>query len=744
MDISKTNKALIEQIKRKIAKKSNSKTFDKHIDLIKGSITKLKTFNEHLNLLSPEIKTLPELKKAVVLQNKQVKQAKQQAKEQILVNQGLRNIDKPNQNAIQKSLSILKPWKDLQAKHLNFVYKGKEKVMQIRVKHDGMIRYEIQKKVDEISKSLKRHGIKGIMEVALKYDYHFKVGIQCPIGGDIHLPQETYDELDEQDDFNTFYIYILQDNNIPEGGVDDYYNDCLYNCLVFQVGDKLPWDSPIAFKKFLKLPRDAKVGVDKLPLIASKLYNTGFSITGDLIYTCNLEATKIIHLKLCNEHYTNDVQKENKKVKNISYKKRKPIIYDTKTYMCYDGKTEYKLSLEDKKKIYQWETDNILINRDTNKMSKESYKMFRFKGNNLDDDYEAFIETKDIDKRLTLQEEYTLFIHDADILIRATDGIINLYKSGNNKETALDLFDRYTKTIANPPKINQIEASFISNCRGAIIFGHQYEGKGYKYDVKSMYPSVQNSTQNYPIGAGELKVLTTEEFNKMTTYYEYGIYRAKVSKSDKDTNKLFRFNDENYYTHIDLDVARHLKLKIELIVDGQINFIHYERSKRLAGTEIFGQFVKVMYELKQSKIPRSKAILNILQGALGERKTRKKIVSDKSELYKLPNDNNITSIKPSLYNEDETIVEYANNNNIYKLGWARVCPFIISRAKAKISKYIEPYKSICVRSHTDSMLLTEEPVGLKTGNNIGEIAYEGYSDNCKVLNSMRVIGKFTL
>jgi hypothetical protein len=61
-----------------------------------------------------------------------------------------------------------------------------------------------------------------------------------------------------------------------------------------------------------------------------------------------------------------------------------------------------------------------------------------------------------------------------------------------------------------------------------------------------------------------------------------------------------------------------------------------------------------------------------------------------------------------------------------------------------ISKIIEPYKLICVRSHTDSMLLTEEPVGLKTGNNIGEIAYEGYSDNCEVLNSMRVIGEFTL
>jgi hypothetical protein len=411
--------------------------------------------------------------------------------------------------------------------------------------------------------------------------------------------------------------------------------------------------------------------------------------------------------------------------------------------MCYDGKTEYKLSLEEKKNIYQWKTDYIIINRDTSKMSKDSYKMFRLQSNDLDAEYKLFLNTKG-DKRLTLKEEYDLFIHDANILIKETNGLINLYKTGNNKETAFDLLDRYTKTIANPPKINQIEATFISKCKGAIIFGVKHNGEGYKYDVKSMYPSVQNSTQTYPVAEGELKVLSQEEFNKMTVYFEYGFYRAKVFKSDDNTNKLFRFNDDNYYTHIDLDVARHLNLKIELIVDGQINFIYYDRNKRLAGTELFGQFVKTMYDLKQRKLPRSKMILNILQGALGEKKTKKKIISDNCELYKLTDNTTMQSIKPSFYNEDETIVEYANNDTIYKLGWARVCPFIISRAKAKISKIIEPYKSICVRSHTDSALFTKYPEGIKIGNEIGQLAYEGYSEHCEVLNSMRVIGEFKM
>jgi hypothetical protein len=143
-------------------------------------------------------------------------------------------------------------------------------------------------------------------------------------------------------------------------------------------------------------------------------------------------------------------------------------------------------------------------------------------------------------------------------------------------------------------------------------------------------------------------------------------------------------------------------------------------------------------------LPRCKAIINILWGGLAEKKVKKKIISDKTDTYKQPNDTIFTSIKPSLHNEDETIIEYANNDSIYKSGWARLSVFIISKAKAKISKIIEPYKEICIRSHTDSMLLTTRPENLKLGNKIGEIAYEGYCNNTQVLNSMKVIGDFII
>ena len=106
---------------------------------------------------------------------------------------------------------------------------------------------------------------------------------------------------------------------------------------------------------------------------------------------------------------------------------------------------------------------------------------------------------RDIDE---YKEEYDLFIHDADVLNKETEGLINLYKTGNNADTALNLFDKYTKIIKNPPLIKQVEASFISKCKGAIIFGTPYDGSAFKYDIKSMYPSIQASTIKFPIDEG--------------------------------------------------------------------------------------------------------------------------------------------------------------------------------------------------------------------------------------------------
>ena len=99
----------------------------------------------------------------------------------------------------------------------------------------------------------------------------------------------------------------------------------------------------------------------------------------------------------------------------------------------------------------------------------------------------------------------------------------------------------------------------------------------------------------------------------------YGIYRCII----KGTNKLFKFNKHNFYTHIDIKQARELNLYIELVEDKEPNFLYYSREKLITGNEIFKQYVEELFELKHKGIKQIKPILNILWGALAETKNQK-------------------------------------------------------------------------------------------------------------------------
>ena len=78
-----------------------------------------------------------------------------------------------------------------------------------------------------------------------------------------------------------------------------------------------------------------------------------------------------------------------------------------------------------------------------------------------------------------------------------------------------------------------------------------------------------------------------EEFDK-SEYYTYGIYRIKIEKSDDENiNRLFRFNNLNYYTHINITDAKKFGLKISIIEDDQANSLIYSRDKCLRADQIF-------------------------------------------------------------------------------------------------------------------------------------------------------------
>ena len=103
-----------------------------------------------------------------------------------------------------------------------------------------------------------------------------------------------------------------------------------------------------------------------------------------------------------------------------------------------------------------------------------------------------------------------------------------------------------------------------------------------------------------------------------------------MKSKDDSNNRMFRFNNKNKYTHIDLCTAVSLGLTIHLIQDGKANFLYYSRDKCLAGSELFSEFVDLLFIIKESGIKRCKFILNILWGALCEKKKIKIHVKNKA------------------------------------------------------------------------------------------------------------------
>jgi hypothetical protein len=208
--------------------------------------------------------------------------------------------------------------------------------------------------------------------------------------------------------------------------------------------------------------------------------------------------------------------------------------------------------------------------------------------------------------------------------------------------------------------------------------------------------------------------------------------------SDRNINKLFRFNDENTYTHFDIYRARELNLHIELNIFVDINCLLFSRDKLLTGSELFGSYVDILFKLKKQKVtPRAKQILNILWGALGERKTKKSIISDdKDNSFNIEEDSKLILIKP--YDDKNTLIEISNNDRQYQTNWGRLCPFLISKARCKMSKIIEPYKENVMRFHTDGFIITNKLNDAKDDGSLGSLKFEGHY-LVKVLNCNKII-----
>ena len=594
-------------------------------------------------------------------------------------------------------------------------------------------RQEIKNKGFQLSKELKKMGLKGTISTCLDFDGVIRSGQITKIGEDIDIYQpnilsptvedeEIINKFKNINKFNSIVFYVHAKNKKLKVGGAGINNDCLWYCINKAIPDFNPWKYPQELKIFLRLERNDMINIDCMEKIEKHIGKVGINITGDYTYTSKLGILKNIHLTLKNNHYQIN-HNINRKVCYVSYDERKILLVDKnyntnkKDWIGYDGKNEILLNETLYDDILNFRTEYIMVIRKQLK--------------------------------LTIQEEYDDYIKMVDEFKNKSNGEINFYKTGTVLRTAQKLFDETSKHLT-PENLLLDESKLIQkSTQGSTIFYEKYEGIGYKSDIKSMFPFIMSGKNNLvPMKRGIFKHMTQNEFNemkiKLNGNYAYGIYNIEILKSeDEKINRLFRFNELNEYTSIDLRNASFLGLEMKLIInENNNNVLLYPRSYCLTCEEVFGKYINKVYEYKKNKIDGAKLLLNILSGAIGEINKRKITVDEYDDsIEDIDLDElNLEPIKIT-HSRDKRYTTFTcvDKDLYFKSNFARFKPFLWAHARMLMSKIIKPINNIVKKCITDGIITTEP---IECFDEIGKLAYEGYYPNLKIVNNASPIGQF--
>ena len=516
---------------------------------------------------------------------------------------------------------------------------------------------------------------------------------------------EEYEDDPEQ--YASFRFMFVEQPAPAEGGADSQ-NDCLIKALKKSLGrhKNKYFLIPEELKEELGLDRDDLIPISKMTEVETyfnrklKMKNdiNSYSIfvTGDHQFTSSKTTNKKIHIILSNGHYTLD---SNKFITmNCKSFEEKPILmleYDDGEFQTYDGENNSVMSIEDKCII------------DKNPLSQKYIVVSR----------------KSLDKKLQgkcIEEAHENYIKMANSMKGHVGGRYNFFKCGSVKKMALHSFFESTKAV-QPDDINACESKWIndSSC-GALMYWETYKGKADEYDINSRYPHIMQKNQNYfPIREGQY--LTLKEIDVKNV--EYGIYRCTITKTDSRLFKFFRFNPKNTYTSIDIKVAIDYGLKIEMIQNGQPNFLYYSKDKLMNGAYLFKSFVDELFELKSQKVDGAKQILNTLWGGLTE-KNHFDHTSDPNEEMNI-NDCNISKIS---YGNKLSIKCTYYDKPQFKTNWARIKPYILAYAREQMFYRFRSMESDIVYLHTDGFLMKDGHPEMFLSDKLGGLKYEGSFD----------------
>ncbi|CAB5199887.1 unnamed protein product [Rhizophagus irregularis] len=268
--------------------------------------------------------------------------------------------------------------------------------------------------------------------------------------------------------------------------------------------------------------------------------------------------------------------------------------------------------------------------------------------------------------------------------------------NGNHKDNAdyeesdaPNEYDTASFSTTKSTRLSNEEELWISKTSiGPIIWAEAYEGKAIQYDhINEFYPSVllQKGVQ-WPTGSGKFKTIT-----RLNNNLQYGIYRVHIEglpkKSSPQCSQLFRYNQEEYYTHYDIEIARKNGLGVELINISPNAYV-FNPENLMDGKELFEDWAKVLIAIKRKKGIAGKVAKDLLVSLWG------------------------------------ILCENPRKNG--KVGpHRRMKPFILALARKTITETIRPISNHVKRIHTDGFILTNTiDNNLQVGPNTGDLKCE--------------------
>lgn len=616
----------------------------------------------------------------------------------------------------------------------NTKFSDNKPLIMMKVKEENGNVFKIESaylKVQQISDDLKKSGKNGTIWVSYKSKFGGWVSTSKFDIGTKYISKVNFYDVDLYDDetIEEFVVYIKA-SSTKGGCTSNKNNDCLYYCLKDVLGDDLSdsYRSAAHLKSLLGIDRADKIDYTRIPEIERRINtvnkennthrNVCINVTGDVSYASTSTGTFKIDIILSGGHYTlkqNDTKRGLLKVVQYFTKVKKFVVY----YKKEDG--NYLLTFDGENELCYDKTQ-------FDEIQKKEYHKLSTKEADITHEY----------SKIDVLNIYNRYIQIIDQLKKKSMGAIDLYKTGTFKCTALRMFDDYNKQ-RETDMIDENEARFLELATsGAVMWCEKgYEGKAYEYDINSFYPSLLRS-QYFMIPTKRPNFCKLDE---LPQYVVYGVYHCIITISDISSKsvKFFKFNKNNYYTHIDIKLAQSLNMSIQLVTDDDIpNAMIYEKEGLIKSSVLFARYADDLYDMKKEGVLGAKLLLNILWGALTE--SNLIIYRNNKEIILNTNDTDIKFIHPDKNNEHD-VFKCTKKMNMFYTNYGRMKPFLLARGRYVIINEMDKYVDNVIRVHTDGFYSKKE-LDIKTSYDIGDFKHNATEDvyeHIKIENINKIV-----